>query len=130
MEEKYLILNNAHQFYAILRCNRRTLNDYIHYGKAHMLKGDGSLDLQRLSEWLTNRGICHRAQLSEEKNPLLRFLLMKDINKMNKAAVRQHLFVTDQELAHLLNGIEAGNFDLCWNTVGMEAKYKNRFQTG
>jgi hypothetical protein len=118
-EEKYLILNNAHQFYAILRCTRRTLDDYIAFGKASMLKNDGSLDLLRLSEWLTNRGVCHRAQLSEEKNPLLRFLLLKDINKLNQAAVKQNLFLSDRELAHMLREIEAGNFDLCWNTAGM-----------
>jgi hypothetical protein len=118
-EEKYLILNNAHQFYAILRCTRRTLDDYIAFGKASMLKGDGSLDLLRLSEWLTNRGVCHRAQLSEERNPILRFLLLKDINKLNMAAVKKDLFLSDEELAYLLNGIEDGNFDLCWNTAGI-----------
>jgi hypothetical protein len=118
-EEKYLILNNAHQFYAILRCTRRTLDDYIAFGKSSMLKKDGSLDLLRLSEWLTNRGVCHRAQLSEENNPVLRFLLLKEINKLNQAAVKQHLFLSDQELAYMLSGIENGNFDLCWNTAGM-----------
>jgi hypothetical protein len=118
-EEKYLILNNAHQFYAIFRCTKQTLDDYINYGKASMLKADGSLDLLRLSEWLSNRGIRHRAQLSEEKNPFLRFLILKDVNKLNKAAAQKSLFLSDQELAYLLDGIEMGNFDLCWNTAGM-----------
>jgi hypothetical protein len=123
-EEKYLILNNAHQYYAILRCNRRTLEDYINYGKATMLKSDGSLDLLRLSEWLTTRKISHRAQLSEEKNPVLRVALLREITKLNRAAAKSHLFLSDQELAYLLEGIEAGKFDLCWNTAGLLRKQK------
>jgi hypothetical protein len=123
-DEKYLILNNAHQFYAILRCNRRTLEDYIHYGKANMLKGDGSLDLKRLSEWLTNRGISHRAQLSEEKNPVLRIALLREITKLNRAAAKSNLFLSDEELAYLLEGVEAGQFDLCWNTAGLTKRNK------
>jgi hypothetical protein len=120
--EKYLILNNAHQFYVILRCNRRTLEDYINYGKANMLKNDGSLDLLRLSEWLTTRGISHRAQLSEEKNPVLRIALLREITKLNRAAAKSGLFLSDEELAFLLEGVEAGQFDLCWNTAGMVRK--------
>jgi hypothetical protein len=118
-DEKYLILNNAHQFYAILRCSRQTLEDYINFGKAKMLKADGSLDLLRLSEWLTTRRISHRAQLSEEKNPVLRIALLRDITKMNRAAAKSDLFLSDQELAYLLEGIEEGKFDLCWNTSGL-----------
>lgn len=127
-EEKYLILNNAHQFYAILRCTRQVLEDYINYGKANMLRNDGSLDLAHLSDWLTNRKICHRAQLSEEKNPFLRFRLLKEINKMNRTAASKSLFLSDQELSFLLNGIEEGNFDICWNTFGMEPRFAEQFQ--
>jgi hypothetical protein len=118
-EEKYLILNNAHQYYTILRCTRRTLDDYIHYGKARVLKADGSLDLLLLSEWLTNRRVCHRVQMSQEKNPILRYMLQKEIKKMNQSAVKQGLYLSDKERDSLLDGIEAGNFDLCWNTLGM-----------
>jgi hypothetical protein len=89
-----------------------------------MLKGDGSLDLKRLSEWLTNRGISHRAQLSEEKNPVLRIALLREITKLNRAAAKSNLFLSDEELAYLLEGVEAGQFDLCWNTAGLTKRNK------
>jgi hypothetical protein len=118
-EEKYLILNNSYQFYTIFRCDRQTVIDYITFGSRHLLNEDGSMNLTDLSKWLINRGISHRAQFQKEKNPILKFLLKREIKKMNQLATEHNLFVSDKELHSFFRKMSAGNRELCWNAVGL-----------
>jgi hypothetical protein len=118
-EEKYLILNNSYQFYAIFRCDRQTVMDYMTFGLEHMLNPDGSINLDDLSEWLVTRGISHRAQFQKEDNPILKRFLKHEIRRMNQTASEHGLFVTDRELYAFLRKMKTGNRELCWNTAGL-----------
>jgi hypothetical protein len=114
-QEKYLIINNAYQFHIIIKCTYKTLNDYIEYGKTGTIKADGSIDLLGLSEWLTKRNVRHRAEVASVKNPILKFLIRKDVRKVNHSAIDHDLFISDDEMEVLMTNLENGGSDMCWN---------------
>jgi hypothetical protein len=117
--EKYLIINNPkHQYVIVIKCNARTVEDYINYGKKATTYPDGSICFHNMSQWLVSRNIKHRMLLGKEKNLLLRLCLYIDICKSNKTAKKHELLLSDNEINIDLDKIECDSIkreDLYWN---------------
>jgi hypothetical protein len=47
-EEKYLIINNVHQFMMVVCCNYQIFMDYIKFGHSSTLEQGGVIDLFQL----------------------------------------------------------------------------------
>ena len=115
MDEKFFIINSANQFYIILKCTRQKLENYIEFGSKLVLNDNGSMNLERLSDWLITHHIYFRAEILLIKNPIIKSIIKRHVKFLNDRALESRLFISDDEMELLISSIEQGNDDMCWN---------------
>lgn len=102
MEEKYFIINNADQYYVILKCNNQHLYAYKEFGRKVCLTSEGAIDLFKISEWLINRKIKHTVIFGKISNLFLRALIKKDLDIILPKAINEGLLIPNEEIENLL----------------------------
>jgi hypothetical protein len=118
-EEKYLIIRNAQQYFVVMRCARQTVVDYIEFGQNNVRRKDGSIDLQKIATWLTNRGISYRAGFFREENFILRRWMKKEIKKVNRSAIKNGLFLSSDDMENIVSNMKHEEGTMCWNLIGI-----------
>lgn len=102
MEEKYYIIDNASQYYVILKCTEQNLLDYENFGQKICLTKEGALDLFKISEWLVNRKIKHTVIFGKVDNLILKSFIKKDIDIILANALKQNLLILNEEIENLM----------------------------
>jgi len=102
MEEKYYIIDNASQYYVILKCTEQNLLDYENFGQKICLTKEGALDLFKISEWLVNRKIKHTVIFGKVDNLILKSFIKNDIDIILANALKQNLLILNEEIENLM----------------------------
>jgi hypothetical protein len=113
-EEKYFMLNNMNEFLFIIRCNHDKFTRVIDYGAVINRNPNDSFNISDLTEWLKNHRIAFRAEYLKVHNPKLKKTVLNAIEDANRTAIRNNLFIHNNEKDNLLKKLENGNKDMLW----------------
>lgn len=114
MEEKYYIIDNASQYYVILKCTEQNLLDYENFGQKICLTQEGALDLFKISEWLVNRKIKHTVIFGKVDNLILKALIKKDIDTILTKSKEVNLLIPNEEIENLLMMSNERKSEMFW----------------
>lgn len=103
MRDNYYILDNAGQYYIILKCTEKQINNYFKFGHMHCISEEKAIDLVRMSRWLIDHSVSHTVVYNKINNLILRAIIKKDILYMTKMADLYGLLISDDEIEDLLN---------------------------
>lgn len=116
MEEKYYIIDNANQYYVILKCTKQNLSDYECFGQNICLTQEGALDLFKVSEWFINRKIKHTVIFGKIDNPILKSWIKRDIDIILTKALNNKLLIPNEEIENLMMMSTEKRKELFWQT--------------
>ena len=114
MNEKYYVVDNAGQYFIILKCTEQKMSDYVNYGHMRCISDEGAIDLLKASEWLIAHNTKHTVVSNRIDNPLLRMMLQKDMSHMVKSAVLSGLLIPDQEIEDVLMMSDDDKSEVFW----------------
>ena len=102
MQEKYYIIDNAGQYFIIIKCTEQHLEDYEVYGHKVCLTQEGAIDLFKISNWLINRKIKHTVIFGKIDNLILQSMIKNDIDIILTSALNNNLFISNEEIENIL----------------------------
>ena len=114
MEEKYFIIDNAKQYFIIIKCTKQKLNYCLEYGIKNSLTNENAINLYKMSEWLINHQIRHGIVYGKTNNIILRVFIKFDIRKLEIKARKNNLLIENEELEKLLDINEDERLKLFW----------------
>ena len=102
MKEKYYIIDNAGQYYIVIKCTSQDLLDYDNFGRKLCLTQEGAIDLFKISKWFSNRKIKHTVIFGKIDNLMLIFFIRRDIDIILSDAVNNGLLISNEEIEKLM----------------------------
>lgn len=101
MKEKYYIIPNCDQYFAVVKCTEEKLNKIFDYGIKSCLTKDNAIDVRELGAWFCIHDINHMFAIGKIKNPILWVLISLDIKSAKKNA--NNLWINNQEIINILD---------------------------
>lgn len=114
MEEKYFIIDNARQYFIVVKCTKQKLNYCIEYGIKNSLTNENAINLFKISEWLINHQVKHNIVYGKTKNLILMIFIKSDIRTLRRKARKNNLLIENDELEKLLNMKKEERAKLFW----------------
>lgn len=113
VEQKYIIMSNADEFYIIIHC---TLGKLRYCTQTDKLNPNGSINIRDFADWLIAQHIRFRVQYHKVRNPIVRWMLKRDIISANASSAKHGLYITNAELNFLLTADKDSQNKLLWDS--------------
>ena len=112
MNEKYYIIPNCDQYFAVVKCTEQKLNTIFDYGIKSCLTPDNSIDILELGAWFCIHNIKHMFAIGRIRNPILWIVIACDIKNAQKNA--RELWLNKKEIIKLLELPKEQREELFW----------------
>lgn len=112
MSEKYHIIPNCDQYFAIVKCTEQKLNTIFDYGIKSCLTPDNAIDVRELGAWFCIHNIKHMFAIGKIRNPILWVLVALNIKQAKRNA--KDLWLDKQEVIELLDIPKEQREELMW----------------